>query len=282
MPIPVMAHLVLGYPTLSESLRTAERYIAAGCAILELQIPFSHPTADGPVITAACREAVAQGAGVAGCLAAVRKLREKYPAQEIFVMSYLNRIYVYGVERFVQDLTEMGVRHIIVPDLPVDSLAFETLTLKGRHTTSPVSSARGALSTLPFRRGLSRTESRGGEVSYTEISLVPVIAANISIQRLDQLIAAGYDFFYLMSDFKITGSAFSLHPRLQEIISRIKSQDKNTRVGIGFGVNTPVQVNAVLEVADYAVIGSALIRAQQEGRLENYLENLILPATPAL
>ena len=62
--MPVMAHLVLGYPTLAESLRTAETYIRAGVQVLELQIPFSHPTADGPVITAACREAVRQGVTV--------------------------------------------------------------------------------------------------------------------------------------------------------------------------------------------------------------------------
>ena len=55
--MPVMAHLVLGYPTLAESIRTAGQYVQAGVEILELQIPFSHPTADGPVITAACQVA---------------------------------------------------------------------------------------------------------------------------------------------------------------------------------------------------------------------------------
>jgi tryptophan synthase alpha subunit len=112
--------------------------------------------------------------------------------------------------------------------------------------------------------------------------LVPVLAANIPDTRLDQLIAAGYDFFYLMSDFKITGSTFSLHPRLREIAGRIKSGNSAARIGIGFGINTPEQIKAVLEVADYAIIGSALIVAQQEGRLENYLENIAHSTTPAV
>ena len=281
-PIPVMAHLVLGYPTLDGSFRTAETYLAAGCAILELQIPFSHPTADGPVITAACREAVAQGVTVADCLAAIRELREKYPEQEIMVMSYLNRIYFYGMDRFVRDLAEMRVRHIIVPDWPVETPA-PPLEGETPPPTPPLQGrgeVEGAASPLPFRGGVGGGVSpfRGG-LSRRGISLVPVIAANISDQRLDQLIAAGYDFFYLMSDFKITGSSFSLHPRLREITARIKSADNTRRVGIGFGINTSEQVRMVLGVADYAIIGSALIRAQQENYLENYLENLALLTT---
>ena len=119
-------------------------------------------------------------------------------------------------------------------------------------------------------------------MAWGDPSLVPVLAANIPDNRLDQLIAAGYDFFYLMSDFKITGSTFSLHPRLREIARRIKSGNSAARIGIGFGINTPEQIGAVLEVADYAIIGSALIVAQQEGRLENYLENIVHSTTPAL
>ena len=288
-----MAHLVLGYPTLPESLRTAETYIAAGCAILELQIPFSHPTADGPVITVACQEAVKQGVTVPDCIAAIRALREKYPEQEIMVMSYLNRIYVYGMDRFFQDLADMGVSHVIVPDLPVETPP-PAPPLKGRGgavsstTPSPTASSRPTFFAWEEAAVFSTTPSPLGEgwggvsMALGDPSLVPVLAANIPDNRLDQLIAAGYNFFYLMSDFKITGSTFSLHPRLREIARRIKSGNSAARIGIGFGINTPEQIGAVLEVADYAIIGSALIVAQQEGRLENYLENIVHSTTPAL
>lgn len=230
-----MAHLVLGYPTLAQSIRTAEAYIAAGAAILEVQIPFSHPTADGPVITAACQEAVErQHVTVANCLAAVRFLRDKYPEQEIMLMSYVNRIYAYGFEKFLAETRALNIRHWIVPDLPVDA---------------------------------ARELAAGA-------ALVPVLAANVSDVRLERLLAAGFDFFYLMSDFKITGSSFSLHPRLEAIVRRIRSNNPAARVGIGFGIDTPEQVRTVLEVADYAIIGSALIRAQQEERLAKYLAEL--------
>ena len=246
--IPVMAHLVLGYPTLEESIHTAETYIEAGVAILELQIPFSHPTADGPVITAACQEAVErQHVSVEDSLAAIRTIRNKYPEQEIMVMSYVNRVYAYGLKKFAETMDDLQIRHLIVPDLPVDDSSFI--------------------------------------IHHSSLQLVPVLAANVSDTRLEKLLALDFDFFYLMSDFKITGSTFSLNPRLQGVIDRIKQSSPGKRVGIGFGISTPEQARFVADVADVAIIGSALIQAQQNGKLEDYLHDLkkaLSPATEAV
>lgn len=235
----LMAHLVLGYPTLPESIRTAEKYIASGIQILELQIPFSHPTADGPVITLACQEAVRNGVTVEDCLETIRGLRAKYPSQEVMVMSYLNRIFAYGVGKFMETLNDLNIRHLIVPDLPVDSSLAEQFT-----------SAFGA-------------------------GLVPVLAANVPEDRLEKLLSRNFDFFYLMSDFKITGSSFSLHPRLKGIIEKIRATKPQARIGIGFGISNVEQVRLVLEVADVAIIGSALIQAQSQGRLDSFLADLM-------
>lgn len=238
--MPVMAHLVLGYPTLDESLHSAETYIRAGVRVLELQIPFSHPTADGPVITAACREAVRQGVTMHDCIGAIAHLREHYPTQEIMVMSYLNRIYAFGFRTFAAEMRVLGVRHLIVPDLPVDDGGWPA-------------------------------------ADRESLSLVPVLAANIADARLEQLLAQGFDFFYLMSDFKITGSSFSLHPRLREVIARIRAYRPGgipPRIGIGFGISSPEQALLVSREADLAIIGSALIQAQVDGRLDHYLGEL--------
>jgi tryptophan synthase alpha chain len=233
-----MSHLVLGYPTLEDSIATAEQYIAAGYDILELQIPFSHPTADGPVITQACRDAVEKGnVTVEDCLGAIAGIREKYPDQEIIVMTYLNRIFAFGLERFCLEMEALGIQHIIVPDLPVDS---------------------------PQAR----------IILDQKVQLVPVLAANVHPGRLDKLLGMGFDFFYLMSDFKITGSTFSLHPRLQEVIERIKTANPLARVGIGFGISTAEQVRLVTTHADYAIIGSTLIKANMEGRLAEVMADL--------
>ena len=233
-----MSHLVLGYPSLQESIETAEQYIAAGYEILELQIPFSHPTADGPVITQACRAAVEDSkVTVDDCLAAIADLRARFPQQEMIVMTYLNRIFTFGLSPFCTQLKTIGIRHIIVPDLPVDSPPAAIIQAQG-------------------------------------IQLVPVLAANIDMLRLDQFLQMGFDFFYLMSDFKITGSTFSLHPRLEAVIARIRAANPAARVGIGFGIGSAEQVRLVTAKADYAIIGSALIKAKMEGRLSAVMQEL--------
>ncbi|MCB0533115.1 MAG: tryptophan synthase subunit alpha [Lewinellaceae bacterium] len=274
--LPIMGHLVLGYPTLAESIRTAERYVRAGLAILELQIPFSHPTADGPVITEACRRAVEQKVTVPDCLEAIRTLREKFPEQEMMVMSYVNRVYAYGFDRFYREMERLGVRHVIIPDLPCQP--HPQPLPPGGGESDLVTPHALAIEMKNYSAG-KPPSPRGEGLGLG--SQVAILAANTPSSRLNQLLAAGYDFFYLMSDFKITGSTFSLHPGLQDMAARIKAHDQQNRVGIGFGIETPEQVLAVLEVADYAIIGSALIRAQQEARLDNYLEKLKKVLTPA-
>ncbi len=240
-----MAHLVLGYPTLAESLRTADAYIAAGCAVLELQIPFSHPTADGPLITEACRTATGQnGVTIEAAFEAVAEIRRRHPEQQLVVMSYLNPLFVYGLEKTAQKLLSLNIHHLIVPDLPVDSPLADRLQTPG----------------APLLR-TANCELR----TSTGLRLIPVVAANVTDDRLDRLLAAGYDFFYLMSDFKITGATFSLHPRLKAVIQRL--HDGGAGCCIGFGISTPAQAQLAVEACGMAVVGSAFIRAQNEGRL---------------
>jgi tryptophan synthase alpha chain len=242
--MPIMAHLVLGYPTLAESIRTAAQYVAAGVQILELQIPFSHPTADGPVITAACREAIeGQQVTVEDSLRAIETIRQRFPDQEIIVMSYLNRIFTYGAARFTADMEALHIRHLIVPDLPVDS---------------------------PMAASFC-TES---------LQLVPVLAANVGVERLEKLLQMPFSFYYLMSDFKITGAGFSLHPRLKAIIERIRIRQAAARIGIGFGISTPEQALLAAKEADIAIVGSALIQAQYRGELDALLTKIAAAFEP--
>ena len=155
-------------------------------------------------------------------------------------MVYLNRIYTFGFQGFIEEMNAAGVHHLIIPDLPPDV-------------------AHSFIS------------------SQTSVKIVPVLAANTSTARLEKLMALGFDFYYLMSDFKITGSGFSLHPNLQAIIQKIKSGTNghsSPRIGIGFGISTPEQAKLVSEEADLAIIGSALIQAQNAGKLPEYLESL--------
>jgi tryptophan synthase alpha chain len=240
-----MGHLVLGYPSLAESERTAMAYLEAGVQLLELQIPFSDPSADGFTITHANHVAIAQGTDTEHCLRAIDRLQayalllatQDGITRTVIPMTYLNKLVAYGLERFAREMLAIGISSIIVPDLPLDTPQAHTL----------------------IRQGLKP---------------VPVLASNVPPARLAQLLAHQPDYVYIMADFKITGQQFTLDPRVSTLIAAIRHQCR-AQVGIGFGISTGPHVQAVLRTADFAIVGSALIRAQEAGNLAEKLTELL-------
>src|SRR5262245_7253153 len=114
-----MTHIVLGYPSLDASRRVVEQMVEAGVDLMELQIPFSEPIADGPVILHANQKALATGITVDQCLEVAAKLSREFPIPFLF-MSYYNIAYVRGPERFAREMRECGLRGAIIPDLPFE------------------------------------------------------------------------------------------------------------------------------------------------------------------
>ncbi len=234
--MPIMAHWVLGYPTLAESERTILQLAEAGVQYLELQIPFSHPTADGPLITDANRTALTNGTTLAAALEVVARVRAAHPAQHIVVMTYANKVQSVGYSGFATQALAVGATSLIVPDLPFDAPEADLL--------------RNA-----------------------SLDLIPVLGPNVSEARLLMLLSRSPKQVYLMAGYKITGSGFGLDVRLAGLVQTLRSA--GVQVGIGFGISTPEQVQAVLRVADFAIIGSAFIQAaQQEKRVDKYLAKL--------
>lgn len=232
--IPIMAHMVIGYPSYQESRQLAEKYIKSGMEILELQIPFSHPTADGTVLTEANRKAVRGGTTLGMSIDFLKEVRTNHPQQCVMAMTYINKLFSYGIRKFCDDLQQAQTPYLIIPDLPFDSpLALEI------H-----------------------------EHPYAQ--LIPVISANTSAKRLDQALANKPDYIYLMADYKITGSGFSIHPKIQQVIENIRKAG-NTKVGLGFGISDKAQVAEVLKVADFAIIGSAFTKAIDSGEIDEKL-----------
>jgi len=106
--VPLMAHLVAGYPDMEASLSAAEGLIEGGAAYLEIQIPFSDPSADGPTIRDACATALAQGFSVHDSFLLIRELRRLYPSVPLFVMAYASLVVTPGVGPFVDTLGHGG------------------------------------------------------------------------------------------------------------------------------------------------------------------------------
>lgn len=237
--IPIMAHTVLGYPTLDKSFDLIEQYIHSGVDILELQLPFSDPSADGPVITEANQVALHNGATINECWTLIGKLRDKYPKQEIMIMSYANKIHHIGVKTLLEQLQSLNIRHLIIPDLPID-----TSLAKKIH-----------------------------ETDFFE--MVPVVSANMTDERLAIALRHNPSHVYVMASFSVTGQKFSLHEDVRTLIKKV--QDRcDARIGVGFGIAEKKHIEVLRGVADFAIVGSSLLTAYKEQRLKEKLEELVM------
>ncbi|MCB9201885.1 MAG: tryptophan synthase subunit alpha [Flavobacteriales bacterium] len=235
--IKIMGHLVIGYPTLEKSLETAFTYIENGIEILELQIPFSDPTADGEVITLANKTAIQNEVSLEDSLLFIKRIKEKFPTQEIYVMTYLNKIITQNWESVEQRFVDLGITQLIIPDLPFDSPETAELEKNGR------------------------------------IKIVPVIGVNITENRLEKLLEKNHTFIYIMSGFKITGSAFDMHTQMKELIYKIR-QKSNAEIGIGFGVDSHSDAEQIASIADVVIVGSSLIKAEKNGKLTEKINEI--------
>src|SRR3990167_11067449 len=114
-----MAHMIAGYPTMEDSEKVAEALAKGGADIIELQIPFSDPMADGPTIAVASEDALKAGATVAKSLELLKKVAAF--GKPVAVMSYTNPVFRYGIPKFVKTIADAGASALIVPDCPFDT-----------------------------------------------------------------------------------------------------------------------------------------------------------------
>ena len=219
----IMAHLVAGYPDAEGSLAAAQGLAEGGAAYLEVQFPFSDPTADGPLIQEACDAALRAGFRVAAGFELVRRIRAS-TRLPVFLMSYANPVVVRGVRAFLEEARAAGAAGLIVPDLPVD--ADEGLFARGRELG---------------------------------LQVVPVASPNIREQRLRLLAAGGAGYLYAALRRGITGEPTAIGEENLAFLRRLAAL--GPRVLAGFGVQTREQVLALAPYAHAVVVGSAFVAA---------------------
>jgi tryptophan synthase alpha chain len=224
----LVSFVTAGDPDLETSRKILAGLPAAGADVIELGMPFSDPMADGPAIQASSLRALKAGQKMRTTLALVAEFRRKDPDTPIVLMGYYNPIYVYPVEKFLDDAVAAGVDGLIVVDVPPE--ADDELCLPAV--------ARG----LNFIRLATPT---------TDARRLPAVLANTS------------GFVYYVSIAGITGTAA---PVVNEVHSQVAQIKKATKlpVAVGFGVKTGAQASAIAEGADGVVVGSALVTAIQE------------------
>ncbi len=227
----IMAHMVAYYPDRKRSLAVAEGLIDGGASYLEIQFPFSDPTADGPAIQEASERALDAGFTVQSGFDLVREIAALTGsrcgpdgAPPIFLMTYASLVYARGVDRFIADGVDAGAAGFILPDLPFD-----------------------------HDEGAAAAASRHGA------SVMPVTVTSAPAARLDGLLATDPEYVYVALRRGITGSRTDLDDATLGVLDRIRAT--GTKVMAGFGVSDRAQVVALEAHAHAVVVGSALVRA---------------------
>ena len=134
--ILLMTHIVAGYPNFEDSYKIIESMVNAGVDLMELQIPFSEPIADGPVILNANQVALQNGATVQKCLELAKKVSNDFDIPFLF-MSYCNIIYKYGISNFIKKSAEFNLKGMIIPDLPHEE-GQEYLSAMNENNLAPI------------------------------------------------------------------------------------------------------------------------------------------------
>lgn len=219
----LMTHLVAGYPREGADEEVARALVRGGASFLELQFPYSDPTADGPAIQEACQVALDAGFRVRYGFDLVRRIAEATQVP-IFIMSYAGLVFARGVETFVQEASAAGARALIVPDLPLDS------------DEGLLSAARDA-----------------------GIAIVPVTVATASLERLEALRPYNPEYLYVALRAGTTGSETRLSRESVRFLDA--AREVAGHVMGGFGISRREQVEALLPHCHSAVVGSAIVRA---------------------
>jgi tryptophan synthase, alpha subunit len=225
--ILLMTHIVLGYPSWETCLQVIEAMVESGVDLMELQIPFSEPMADGPVILKANQKALENGVTVRGCLDFAQEVTKRFDIP-FFIMSYYNILFKYGVERFAVTLAERNLMGTIVPDLPPEE-GQEYLQLMKQHGLSPI---------LFF-------------------------SPTTPDSRLKYIASLAQGFIYCLSRKGVTGADTRFSSELAGYLARCR-QATSLPLAVGFGVKEKTDIDFLKGNADIAVIGSQTIRIVED------------------
>lgn len=220
----LMTHVVVGYPFLEETEKLVKTMEKAGVDMVELQIPFSDPLADGPTIMRACEEALANGTKVSDAFTLMKKLSQEVAIPLLF-MAYYNTVFSYGVEKFCRDAKEAGCQGLIVPDVPIEE---------------------------------EENEHFIALCKKFNLANIRVVSPSSTSERLKKNAKVATGFVYCMARQGITGARKELNP---ELVSYLKTVRKffSIPIAVGFGISKKEHIQALKNHADIAVVGSALI-----------------------
>jgi tryptophan synthase alpha chain len=238
--ILLMTHIVLGYPSFEVNREVVQQMVENGVDCIEMQIPFSEPMADGPIIMKANLDSLAHGTKVEQCLAFGAEMASSHNIPFLY-MTYYNIIFKYGEEKFIDHCAGAGITGLIVPDLP--------------------------------------PEQSDGFFAYAaarNISPILIFSPTSTTERMVELDKAGSGFIYCVARRGVTGKKSDLGDDFDTYLQRCRKATSKP-LAVGFGIQSRQDVAALKGKADMAVIGSETIRlvdAEGAGSVGPFIANL--------
>lgn len=231
----LMGHIIAGYPNQSKSLQAGLGIIQGGAKFLEIQFPFSDPSADGPIIENACNQSIQNGFKIKYGFDLVEQLS---PYAEILIMTYANIIFCYGIENFILEAKKRGAKGIIVPDLPI-------------HQDDNL-------------RKIAKKHA---------IYAIELITPNMTKQRLQEITKpSNAPFIYMIARSGITGDKTAIDTQLIQYIKKVK-QYCDKKIALGFGIQSYEQVKAIETEVDIIVAGSYFVQKINKSSTLDSLKN---------
>jgi tryptophan synthase alpha chain len=228
----LIGYFPLGFPSMRESIDAAVAMCESGVDVLELGIPYSDPVMDGLVIQQATELSLANGFKLKDTFDAVREIVSRVKAP-VLVMTYWNPVMQFGQERFARELSDAGAAGAITPDLIPD-------------------------------------EAAGWIRATDEHNLDRVFLATptSSASRTEAACSSSKGFVYAVSTMGITGARDDLDQKAKQVVSSVRLQGPESMTAVGIGVSTAKQVREINSYADGAIVGSAFVKAYQQGGIE--------------
>jgi tryptophan synthase alpha chain len=228
--ILLMSHLVLGYPNMQANQEVIDEMVASGVDLMELQIPFSEPIADGPMIARANQSALDNGFKVREGLDFIAKTIQKHKIP-FLIMTYYNILMAYGVEDFIKEAARIGVKGLIIPDLPPQEAGQAIGWCK---------------------------EHGGGSLDWIQL-----MTPTSSDSRLAEIGSNASGFVYCVARKGVTGNKTDFGNELAQFIKRCRAAT-SLPLAVGFGVKSQEDVVQIANLAQIAVVGTAAIKIHEE------------------
>lgn len=220
----LMTHVVIGYPSLADTVRIVKIMAANGADLIELQIPFSDPLSDGPTIMKACEKSLRVGTKVKDAFRIMQLLSSQISIP-LLLMAYYNTVFKYGTKKFCKDAKAAGAYGLIIPDMPIDEEDEEHFLFYCRKYN---------------------------------LHNIQVISPASTEQRLKKNANVSSGFVYCTAYQGITGAKNQLDPSISAYLKKVRAFF-SVPIAVGFGISKKEHLEQLAPYADIAVVGSAII-----------------------